>query len=50
MNGRLQFGYPYPQLSLLLIVPAHLLGDLRYPPLAPNIMHCVTFRVPAAEP
>jgi len=33
-NGRLQFGYPYPPLSLLLIIPAHLLGDFRYAHLA----------------
>ena len=30
VNGRLQFGYPYPPLGLLLTVPAHLLGDFRY--------------------
>jgi hypothetical protein len=29
-DGRLQFGYPYPPLSLLLVVPAHALGDFRY--------------------
>jgi hypothetical protein len=34
IDGRLGFGYPYPPLSLLLIVPAHLLGDLRYAHLA----------------
>jgi len=33
-DGRLHFGYPYPPLSLLLIVPAHLLGDFRYAQLA----------------
>src|SRR5207248_8919226 len=32
--GRLNFGYPYPPLSLLLIVPAYQLGDLRYAQLA----------------
>jgi hypothetical protein len=31
VGGILQFGYPYPPLSLLLIMPAHLLlGDYRY--------------------
>lgn len=30
VNGRLRFGYPYPPLSLLLVLPAHLLGDFRY--------------------
>lgn len=30
VNGRLQFGYPYPPLGLLLTTPAHLLGDFRY--------------------
>lgn len=29
-DGRLQFGFPYPPLSLLLITPAHALGDFRY--------------------
>jgi hypothetical protein len=33
-SGRLQFGYPYPPLSLVLIVPAHVLGDFRYAQLA----------------
>jgi hypothetical protein len=28
-GGRLQFGYPYPPLNLLLALPAHLLGDYR---------------------
>lgn len=34
VNGRLQFGYPYPPLSLLLTTPAHLIGDFRYAQLA----------------
>jgi hypothetical protein len=29
-KGRLLFGYPYPPLSLLLALPAHVLGDFRY--------------------
>ena len=29
-DGRLNFGYPYPPLSLLLALPGHLLGDFRY--------------------
>jgi hypothetical protein len=29
-NGRLLFGFPYPPLSLLLVLPAHLLGDFRF--------------------
>jgi hypothetical protein len=29
VNGRLQFGYPYPPLTLLLTAPAHRLGDFR---------------------
>jgi hypothetical protein len=29
-DGRLNFGYPYLPLSLLLAVPGHLLGDFRY--------------------
>lgn len=29
-DGRLQFGFPYPPLTLLLITPAHALGDFRY--------------------
>lgn len=33
-NGRLQFGYPYPPLSLLLVTPGHWLGDFRYAQLA----------------
>jgi hypothetical protein len=33
-DGRLAFGYPYPPLSLLLVAPAHLLGDFRYAHLA----------------
>jgi hypothetical protein len=33
-DGRLQFGYPYPPLSLVLIVPAHGLGDFRSAQLA----------------
>jgi hypothetical protein len=28
-NGRLLFGYPYPPLTLLMILPGHLLGDFR---------------------
>jgi hypothetical protein len=32
--GRLQFGYPYPPLTLLLTTVAHLLGDFRYAQLA----------------
>ncbi len=30
VNGRLQFGFPYPPLSLLLVLPGHWLGDYRY--------------------
>src|SRR5205085_2965348 len=26
-DGRLQFGFPYPPLSLLLVLPAHVAGD-----------------------
>jgi hypothetical protein len=33
-DGRLTFGYPYPPLCLLLVTPAHLLGDFRYAQLA----------------
>jgi hypothetical protein len=33
-DGRLRFGYPYPPLSLLLVAPAHALGDFRYAHLA----------------
>jgi hypothetical protein len=33
-DGRLDFGYPYPPLSLLLAVPGHLLGDFRFAQLA----------------
>lgn len=33
-GGRLLFGYPYPPLSLLLILPGYLLGDFRYAHLA----------------
>jgi hypothetical protein len=29
-NGRVLFGYPYPPVSLLLSLPAYLLGDYRY--------------------
>ncbi len=29
-NGRLNFGYPYLPLTLLLALPGHLLGDFRY--------------------
>ena len=29
-GDRLLFGYPYPPLSLLLILPGHLLGDFRF--------------------
>jgi hypothetical protein len=28
-NGRLLFGYPYPPLTLLMVLPGHLLGDFR---------------------
>jgi hypothetical protein len=34
VNGVLQTGYPYPPLSLLMVVPARLLGDVRYASLA----------------
>lgn len=30
VNGRLTFGFPYPPLSLFLVVPAYWLGDVRY--------------------
>lgn len=30
VGGRLQFGYPYPPLPLLMILPAHALGDFRF--------------------
>jgi hypothetical protein len=30
VGGRLQFGFPYPPLSLLLTLPGHLAGDYRY--------------------
>src|SRR5439155_15537674 len=30
VGGRLQFGYPYPPLPLLLALPGHWLGDCRY--------------------
>lgn len=30
VGGRLQFGFPYPPLNLLLALPGHLLGDFRY--------------------
>jgi hypothetical protein len=33
-RGKLQFGYPYPPPGLLLVTPAHLLGDFRYAHLA----------------
>ena len=33
-DGRLTFGFPYPPLSLILVTPAHLLGDFRYAQLA----------------
>lgn len=29
-DGRLMFGFPYPPLSLLLVLPGHWLGDFRY--------------------
>jgi hypothetical protein len=29
VGGRLQFGFPYPPASLLLVLPFHLLGDVR---------------------
>lgn len=35
VDGRVQFGFPYPPLSLLMAVPAHALGgDVRYAELA----------------
>src|SRR3954469_2702358 len=35
VNGRVQFGFPYPPLSLLMAAPAYILGlDVRYPELA----------------
>lgn len=30
VNGRVNFGFQYPPLSLLAILPAYLMGDLRY--------------------
>jgi hypothetical protein len=33
-EGRLNFGYPYPPLSLLMALPGYLLGDFRYAQLA----------------
>jgi hypothetical protein len=29
-NGRLLFGFPYPPVSLLLVLPGYALGDIRY--------------------
>ena len=34
VNGRLNFGFPYPPLSLFLAIPGHLFGDHRYSLLA----------------
>jgi hypothetical protein len=34
INGRLQFGYPYLPLSLILALPGYLLGDFRFAQLA----------------
>jgi hypothetical protein len=33
-DGRLDFGYPYPPLSLLMALPGYVLGDFRYAQLA----------------
>ncbi|MGD9906254.1 MAG: hypothetical protein AB7U83_22510 [Vicinamibacterales bacterium] len=33
-NGRVQYGFPYPPLSLLMAWPGHLAGDFRYAELA----------------
>jgi hypothetical protein len=33
-EGRLNFGYPYPPLSLLMALPGYVLGDFRYAQLA----------------
>lgn len=34
VGGRLQFGFPYPPLSLLMVLPFHVLGDFRFAGLA----------------
>jgi hypothetical protein len=37
-GGRVLFGYPYPPLSLLMVVPGYLLGDYRYAQLAAIVL------------
>jgi len=34
VNSRLQIGYPYPPLNLLVVIPGYLLGDMRYSSIA----------------
>jgi hypothetical protein len=40
-NGRVQYGFPYPPLSLLMAWPGHLLGDFRYSELAALVLGAI---------
>jgi len=50
-NGRVQFGYPYPPVTLLLVIPGYLLGDYRYALLAAIIgsAYCIAYARPSLQ-
>ena len=47
-GGRVHVGYPYPPLAVYYLVPAYLLGDVRYAPLAAILVSA--FLIFAARP
>ena len=51
VDGRVQFGYPYPPVSLLMSVPAYVLGDYRYASLAALLLAAIliAYAVPSTR-
>jgi hypothetical protein len=51
VNGRVQFGYPYPPVTLLMVIPGYLLGDYRYALLAAIVgtAYCIAYARPSLE-
>ena len=50
-DGRVQFGYPYPPITLLMVIPGYLLGDYRYALLAAIVgsAYCMAYARPSLQ-